>query len=274
MSKAFSHNERPPKSPTDLSHIRLAGEADEMQIFSLFSPDACGGFATFFWTGPVSAMIGSRPSAAGIVGVIGEPHDLKAALFAVIEPVWYSDDFVLTEYFNYVRPDARRSTYATDLLAYGKRCAEDLGIDFFCGVYSTVRTEAKCRLYRRVMGEFYRYRPQGEVTARTPLARVAPPTKSRRSKPVAAFWLAAATPRRQTSSPPPQVLANYQGLVNRATGVANTPYTPYPGEQVAPLSNQTQQGLGAVNQYASAAQPYLQQAGQMVNTGAGMTRMV
>ena len=71
-----------------------------------------------------------------------------------------------------------------------------------------------------------------------------------------------------TQSPPPQVLANYQGLVNRATGVANTPYTPYPGEQVAPLSNQTQQGLGAVNQYASAAQPYLQQAGQMTQAAA------
>ena len=37
----------------------------------------------------------------------------------------------------------------------------------------------------------------------------------------------------------PQVLATIRALVNRATGVANTPYTAYPGEQVAPLSNQT-----------------------------------
>ena len=73
-----------------------------------------------------------------------------------------------------------------------------------------------------------------------------------------------------TSSPPPQTLADYQGVVNRGTAVANTPYTPYPGEQVAPLSNQTNTGLANVNQYAYAAQPYIAQAGQYVQQGAGM----
>jgi hypothetical protein len=178
MGKQFSHNDRPPKAPTDLSHIRLAGEADEMQIFSLFSLMYAEVAQHALSWPKVAAMIRlATQRTRGIVGVIGEPHDLKAAIFMVIEPVWYSDEFFLQEYFNYVRPDARRSTYATDLLCYGKRCAEELGIDFFCGVYSTVRTEAKCRLYRRVMpkmGEFYRYRPQGEMTARTPLSRAVP----------------------------------------------------------------------------------------------------
>ena len=73
-----------------------------------------------------------------------------------------------------------------------------------------------------------------------------------------------------SQSPPPQIQADYQGLINRATAVANTPYTPYPGEQVAPLSNQTQAGLANMDQYAYAAQPYLNQAGQMVNAGYGM----
>ena len=72
-----------------------------------------------------------------------------------------------------------------------------------------------------------------------------------------------------SSSPPPQVLANYQGLVNRATGVANTPYTAYPGEQVAPLSNQTVTGLANVDQYGYAAQPYLGTAGNMIQGAAG-----
>jgi GNAT superfamily N-acetyltransferase len=178
MSKAFSHNDRPPKAPLDLSHIRLAGEADEMQIFSLFSlMHAEVAQHRLSWP-KVAAMIRlATQRTRGIVGVIGETHDIKAAIFATIEPVWYSDEFILLEYFNYVRPDARRSNYATDLLAYGKRCAEELGIDFVCGVYSTIRTEAKCRLYRRVMpkmGEFYRWRPGGEVTARTPLSRAVP----------------------------------------------------------------------------------------------------
>ena len=63
-----------------------------------------------------------------------------------------------------------------------------------------------------------------------------------------------------SSSPPPQTLANYQAGINRATAVANTPFTPYPGEQVAPLSNQTVTGLSNLDKYAYAAQPYLDQS--------------
>ena len=108
MSKAFSHNDRPPKAPTDLSHIRLAGTEDEMQIFSLCSlMHAEVALHQLNWP-KVAAMIRlATQRTRGIVGVIGEPHDLKAAIFTVIEPVWYSDEFILMEYFNYVRPDAR-----------------------------------------------------------------------------------------------------------------------------------------------------------------------
>jgi hypothetical protein len=160
----FSRNLRPPREPTDLSHIRLAGEGDEMQIFNLCSlMHAEIALHPLNWP-KVSAMVRlATQRTRGIIGVIGEPHDLKAAIFMVIEPIWYSENFHLMEYFNYVRPDARRSTYAIDLLAFGKRCADDLGIDFTCGVVSTERTEAKCKLYRRSMpkvGEFFRYHPQ------------------------------------------------------------------------------------------------------------------
>jgi hypothetical protein len=163
VSKKFSHNDRPPKEPTDLSHIRLAGLDDEMQIFNLCSlMHAEVALHDLNWP-KVAAMVRlATQRVRGIIGVIGESYDIKAATFMVIEPVWYSDSFVLMEYFTYVRPDARHSTYALDLLAYGKRCGDELGIDYIAGVFSTVRTEAKCRLYRRVMpkvGEFYRYHP-------------------------------------------------------------------------------------------------------------------
>jgi hypothetical protein len=163
----FSHNTRPPKEQQDLSHIRLADAADEMGIFGLCNlMHAEVGQHSLSWP-KVAAMVRlATQRTRGIIGVIGEPHDIKAAIFMVIEPIWYSDEFHLFEYFNYVRPDARKSTYAQDLLVYGKRCADDLGIDFACGVVSTVRTEAKCKLYRRVMpkvGEFFRYRPQARL---------------------------------------------------------------------------------------------------------------
>ena len=178
MSKAFSHNDRSPREPVDLSHIRLAGTDDEMQIFSLCSlMNAEVGLHQLNWP-KVSAMIRlATQRVRGIIGVIGEAHDLKAAIFMVIEPVWYSDNFVLMEYFTYVRPDARRSTYAIDLLAYGKRCADELDIDFIAGVFSTKRTEAKCKLYRRVMpkvGEFFRYHPGEETRSLAHLSQAHP----------------------------------------------------------------------------------------------------
>jgi hypothetical protein len=170
----FSHNHRPPEMVRDLSHIRLAGQGDEMQIFNLCSlMHAEIGTHPLDWP-KVAAMVRlATQRTRGIIGVIGEPHDLKAAMFMVIEPIWYSASFHLLEYFNYVRPDARRSWYAQDLLIYGKRCADDLGIDFSCGVVTNVRTEAKCRLYRRTlpkMGEFFSYRPAAEALRQTPPA--------------------------------------------------------------------------------------------------------
>ena len=148
----------------NLSQIRLAGEADEIGIFGLCSlMHAEQPYHPLAWP-KVAAMVRlATQRIRGIIGVVGEPHDLKAAVFMVIEPIWYSDDWHLLEYFNYVRPDARKSTLAQDLLEYGKRCADDIGLDFTCGVFSNIRTEAKCRLYRRKlpkMGEFFCYRPE------------------------------------------------------------------------------------------------------------------
>jgi hypothetical protein len=58
-------------------------------------------------------------------------------------------------------------------------------------------------------------------------------------------------------------MAEYQSLVDRATNVANQPYQPYQGELVAPLTSQTNAGLGGISQYSGAAQPYLGAAGAM-----------
>jgi hypothetical protein len=180
MSQQFSHNNKPPP-PRDLSHVRLAGEADEMSIFNLCSlMHAEQSYHPLAWP-KIAAMIRlATQRTRGIIGVIGEPHDLKAAIFMVIEPIWYSDDWQLLEYFNYVRPDARKSHYAQDLLAYGKRCADEIGLDFTCGVFSNIRTEAKCRLYGRMLpkiGEFFTYRPAKQTMDLVRLQQ-APPANS------------------------------------------------------------------------------------------------
>lgn len=153
----------PPKTP-----IRLADEHDEIGILDMVRLMHAEQPYHDLDIGRVAALvrIAVQPSAQrhGIVGVIGEPRGpIKAGIFLSIEPLWYSSDKVLLEYFNYVRPEARKgSTYANDLIAYAKQCSDHLGLDLTIGVYSTIRTAAKIRLYRRWMiqvGAFFLYAP-------------------------------------------------------------------------------------------------------------------
>ena len=63
-----------------------------------------------------------------------------------------------------------------------------------------------------------------------------------------------------TVSIPPEVLARYNAVNARAEEVAQTPFQSYGGEFVAPMNDVQQQGVSQTQQYASAAQPYYQQA--------------
>lgn len=64
----------------------------------------------------------------------------------------------------------------------------------------------------------------------------------------------------QTTGPDAQAMAAYRSLLERASGVASQPYTPYGGELTAPINAQQQLGIGSINQAAGFAQPYIQQA--------------
>jgi hypothetical protein len=59
---------------------------------------------------------------------------------------------------------------------------------------------------------------------------------------------------------PPQVLAQYQSVNDRATQTANTPFQQYGSEFVAPVNQQQQAGIQGVNTGANMAQPYYQGA--------------
>ncbi len=67
-----------------------------------------------------------------------------------------------------------------------------------------------------------------------------------------------------TSAPNPQAYAAYSDLLNRAQGVAATPYTPYTGELVAPLNAQQNAGIANIN----AAQPAFSDAVTMARNAA------
>ena len=153
--------DRPPRAP-----IRLADDDDELGILEMckmmhaeqpYHPLNIGKVAAM-----VRLAIHQGPERRGILGVVGDRHKLKAAVFLLIEPIWYSDDWQLLEFFNYVRPEFRKEGFANDLIAYAKNCSDQIGLDLTVGVFSNVRTAAKIRLYKRwlpQMGAFFCYAP-------------------------------------------------------------------------------------------------------------------
>lgn len=70
-----------------------------------------------------------------------------------------------------------------------------------------------------------------------------------------------------TSQANPAAMSAYYGLLDRASGVANTPYQSYGGEFTAPVNQQQQTGIGNINANAGFANPFVQQAGQDINSG-------
>jgi len=96
--------------------------------------------------------------ARGIIGVIGSPARLEAAIMLVLGSVWYSSAITLMDALNFVHPDFRSSDHAKTLIAYGKNMVDVIREDhpdfrMMIGIVSTKRTQAKIRLFRRQMVE-------------------------------------------------------------------------------------------------------------------------
>jgi len=85
----------------------------------------------------------------GIIGVIDGPQGLEGSIGLFATAWWYTEDPHLTEFWNFVRPDCRRSSHANKLLEFAKWCSDCLGIPLHVGIVSNSRVEAKQRLYRR-----------------------------------------------------------------------------------------------------------------------------
>lgn len=103
-----------------------------------------------------------------IVGVIGPSNNIKAIIYLVVDPVYYSDECQLVELWNFVRPDCRKSDYAKRMIQFAKQCADETGLHLTIGIISDERLEAKERLYARQLpkgGVFYIYKPEKHKSA-------------------------------------------------------------------------------------------------------------
>ena len=90
----------------------------------------------------------------GILGVIGEPGDIKAMIYLLISKFWYTKQYHLEELFNFVRPDMRKSkdNYAQRMIKFAKDCSDEIGLPLTIGVLTNIRMEGKVRLYQRELG--------------------------------------------------------------------------------------------------------------------------
>lgn len=157
---------------TGLSTVRIATEADRIEVWRLFlqshqengqfglSPERVDWHLSRFLSPEriASDDIGPR----GAIGVIGPRGALEAAVVLVIGGFWYTHERHLEEYMVFVDPQCRKSGHAKALIDWMKQQSVETRLPVMSGIISNTRTEAKCRLYSRMMpkvGEFFLYRP-------------------------------------------------------------------------------------------------------------------
>jgi len=91
----------------------------------------------------------------GLIGCIG-PRGGKIEGIVVLQigKLFYSDETCLEELVLFVHPDYRnaRGGRAHKLIEFSKSSAEKLGLPLLIGVLSSIQTDAKCKLYERVLG--------------------------------------------------------------------------------------------------------------------------
>lgn len=99
----------------------------------------------------------------GVIGVIGDPGDLEAAVFLTIGSYWYTEHLHIEEYVLLVDPLYRKSGHAKTMIHWMEQQVREVGLPLVTGILSNHRTEAKCRLYGRLLpksGEFFVVKPE------------------------------------------------------------------------------------------------------------------
>src|ERR1017187_3691124 len=159
---------------TCASTVRIATPVDAQEVWRIFlqghrengiftlAPDKVQWFMNRVLN-PESIPPGDT-GARGVIGVIGPIGSLEGLVFLTIGTYWYSNDLHLEEYIIFTDPECRKSFHVQALIEWMKNQVEITGLPLMTGVISNHRTEAKCRLYRRMLpkiGEFFYLGPKG-----------------------------------------------------------------------------------------------------------------
>jgi GNAT superfamily N-acetyltransferase len=91
----------------------------------------------------------------GMVGCIGKPGGkIEGMVVLQIGTLHYTEEPCLEELVLYVHPDYRNAKggRAKKLLEFTRGVSESLGLPLIIGVFSSIDTQQKCKLYERVLG--------------------------------------------------------------------------------------------------------------------------
>ena len=132
--------------------VRIAAPNDEDDIYNLLMLQhrECGLFN--FSDKKVRAVMqsGTRQN-GGIVGVVDGENGIEATIGLSITQPWYSEDWHLSELWNFVHPAHRKEGHAAKLVNFSKWCSDNMTIPLFIMAIANKRTEAKVRLYKRMV---------------------------------------------------------------------------------------------------------------------------
>lgn len=146
------------------SNVRLAEPKDEIALYRMLSEKLFNENATFSMSPEKvlrfiqAATRNNDPNSGAIIGVIDGDGEIAGSIGMILGQFWYSDEFHVEEYWNFVDSNYRKSEYAKNLIDFAKSISERLKMVLNIGIVSTKQTEAKCRLYSRklqFMGQFY-----------------------------------------------------------------------------------------------------------------------
>lgn len=91
----------------------------------------------------------------GLIGCIGKSGGkIEGMVVLQIGTLFYSDEPCLEELVLFVHPDYRsaKGGRARKLCEFSKSAADKLGMPLIIGVFSSISTQQKCKLYERVLG--------------------------------------------------------------------------------------------------------------------------
>lgn len=144
-------------SPADTLRIRI-GTPEDMHDCMALALTACeeNGFLNPAPDKLAQEMWSALSLDNGIVGLIGQPDGKPEGITLLrIGSMWYSRSVVVEEKAIFIHKDFRsaKGGRGRKLCEFGKSVADALQIPLIIGVLSNTRTEAKTRMYRRILGE-------------------------------------------------------------------------------------------------------------------------